>query len=94
MQQWEAKASSLPMGEQRHEGRLLLRLWDCFLFFFPGRKRGIVVPQYTHTEAKITTQNLTGMHACIQAHTRAAMQTHTFYSMELNLCASRDTALE
>lgn len=34
------------------------------------------------------------MHACIQAHTRAAMQTHTFYSMELNLCASRDTALE
>lgn len=50
MQQWEAEASSLPMGEQRHEGRLLLRLWDFFCFFVPGRRRGILIPQYTHTQ--------------------------------------------
>lgn len=31
--QWEAEASSLPMGEQRHEGRLVMRLLD---FFFLG----------------------------------------------------------
>lgn len=87
MLQREAGANSLPMGEERHEGRLVMRLLD--FFFWEEEEEGYF--NFTiHTRRNKTS------HACMHpsTHTRAAIQAHTFYSIELNLCAATDTALE
>lgn len=63
-----------------------------FFFFWEEEEGYFNFTIHTQRSRKKTSQAC--MHACIQAHTRAAIQTHTFYWRELNLCASRHTALE
>lgn len=78
MQQWEAEASSLPMGEQRHEGKLLLRLWDCCFFFFSWEEEGHFNSSI-HTHRSQKKKNQKTSQACMHAskHTHVQPCRHT-----------------